>query len=145
VWLDAAPEGLPPLRMLLVWDNLSGHKSPALVDWLLAHGVASLYTPLSGSWLNMAESIQRILVARVERAASRKQPSIPQTARRSSTGSRPPYAAGTAPLRPSPGAASGTSAVSVAAALPGQARRFHIPHQLRRDPLVLQRDFDYGG
>jgi hypothetical protein len=63
-WLDAVPEGLPPLRMLLVWDNLAGHKSPALVAWLLAHGVAPLYTPLSGSWLNMAESIQRILVAR---------------------------------------------------------------------------------
>jgi len=63
-WLDAVPEGLPPLRMLLVWDNLSGHKSAALVDWLLAHGVAPLYTPLSGSWLNMAESVQRILVRR---------------------------------------------------------------------------------
>ncbi len=63
-WLDVVPEGLPPLRLLLVWDNLAGHKSPALVDWLLTHGVAPLYTPLSGSWLNMAESIQRILVAR---------------------------------------------------------------------------------
>jgi len=63
-WLDVVPEGLPPLRLLLVWDNLAGHKSPALVDWLLAHGVAPLYTPLSGSWLNMAESIQRILVSR---------------------------------------------------------------------------------
>ena len=63
-WLDAVPEGLPPLRMLLVWDNVAGHKSPALVDWLFAHGVAPLYTPLSGSWLNMAESIQRIVVAR---------------------------------------------------------------------------------
>jgi len=63
-WLDEVPEGLPPLRMLLVWDNLAGHKSPALVDWVLAHGVAPLYTPLSGSWLNMAESIQRIVVVR---------------------------------------------------------------------------------
>ncbi len=63
-WLDAVPEGVPPLRMLLVWDNLSGHTSPALVDWLRAHGVAPLYTPLSGSWRTMAASIQRILVAR---------------------------------------------------------------------------------
>jgi hypothetical protein len=63
-WLDVVPEGLPPLRMLLVWDNLAGHKSSALVAWLLAQGVAPLYTPLSGSWLNMAESIQRILVRR---------------------------------------------------------------------------------
>ncbi len=82
-WLDEVPEGLPPLRMLLVWDNLAGHKSPALVDWLLAQGVAPLYTPLSGSWLNMAESVQRILVARALNG------STPRGARRSSTGSRP--------------------------------------------------------
>ena len=58
------PDRLPPLRMLLILDNLSGHKTPALVLWLVAHGVMPLYTPLSGSWLNMAESIQRILVRR---------------------------------------------------------------------------------
>jgi hypothetical protein len=58
------PERLPPLRMLLVLDNLTGHKTPALVLWLVEHGVLPLYTPLSGSWLNMAESIQRILVRR---------------------------------------------------------------------------------
>jgi hypothetical protein len=58
------PERLPPLRLLLVLDNLTGHKTPALVLWLVAHGVMPLYTPLSGSWLNMAESIQRILVRR---------------------------------------------------------------------------------
>lgn len=55
---------LPPLRMLLVLDNLAGHKSGALVCWLMAHGIMPLYTPLAGSWLNMAESIQRILVSR---------------------------------------------------------------------------------
>src|SRR5262249_48626018 len=32
--------------------------------WLFAHGVMPLYTPLGGSWLNMAESIQRILKRR---------------------------------------------------------------------------------
>jgi hypothetical protein len=58
------PERLPPLRMLLILDNLTGHKSPSLVLWLVAHGVMPLYTPLSGSWLNMAESLQRILVGR---------------------------------------------------------------------------------
>jgi hypothetical protein len=58
------PEALPPLRVLLVLDNLSGHKTPALVLWLVAHGVMPLYTPLSGSWLNMAESVQRIIVRR---------------------------------------------------------------------------------
>jgi len=58
------PDRLPPLRLLLVLDNLTGHKTPTLVLWLVAHGVMPLYTPLSGSWLNMAESIQRILVRR---------------------------------------------------------------------------------
>jgi len=57
-------EELPPLRMLLVLDNLAGHKTPEFVCWLFAHGVMPLYTPLGGSWLNMAESIQRILKRR---------------------------------------------------------------------------------
>jgi hypothetical protein len=55
---------LPPLRMLLVLDNLAGHKTPELVCWLLAHGIMPLYTPVGGSWLNMAESLQRILKRR---------------------------------------------------------------------------------
>jgi len=55
---------LPPIRMLLIWDNLAGHKSEEMVLWLLGQGVVPLYTPLSGSWLNMAESVQRILVRR---------------------------------------------------------------------------------
>ena len=58
------PDVLPPLRALLVLDNLTGHKTPAFVLWLVAHGVMPLYTPLSGSWLNMAESVQRIIVRR---------------------------------------------------------------------------------
>lgn len=57
-------EALPPLRLLLILDNLAGHKSAAFVCWLMAHGIMPLYTPLGGSWLNMAESIQRILVGR---------------------------------------------------------------------------------
>jgi hypothetical protein len=52
---------LPPLRML---DNLAGHKTPEFVCWLFEHGVMPLYTPVGGSWLNMAESIQRILKRR---------------------------------------------------------------------------------
>jgi hypothetical protein len=55
---------LPPLRVLLVLDNLTGHKTPDLVCWLFAHGILPLYTPLGGSWLNMAASIQRILARR---------------------------------------------------------------------------------
>jgi hypothetical protein len=57
-------EALPPLRMLLIFDNLAGHKTATFVCWLMAHGIMPLYTPLSGGWLNMAESIQRILVSR---------------------------------------------------------------------------------
>ena len=64
-WLGHEPtEALPPLRLLLIWDNLAGHLSWSIVRWLLHHGVMPLYTPLSGSWLNMAESVQRILVRR---------------------------------------------------------------------------------
>jgi hypothetical protein len=73
------PEVLPPLQALLVLDNLAGHKTPAFVLGLVAHGVMPLDTPLSGSWLNtvraartggtpvrdgMAESIQRIIIRR---------------------------------------------------------------------------------
>jgi len=47
-----------------VWDNLAGHLSTSIVTWLFAHGVMPLYTPLSGSWLNMAESVQRIICGR---------------------------------------------------------------------------------
>jgi hypothetical protein len=57
-------EELPPLRMLLVLDNLAGHKTPEFVCWLFEHGIMPLYTPVSGSWLNMAESIQRVLKRR---------------------------------------------------------------------------------
>ncbi len=58
------PDDLPPLRMLLIWDNLKGHKTPIFVDWLIQHGIMPLYTPLGGSWLNMTESLQRILKQR---------------------------------------------------------------------------------
>jgi len=55
---------LPPLRLLLIWDNLAGHQTPEMVCWLMRHGIMPLYTPLGGSWLNMAESVQRILTRR---------------------------------------------------------------------------------
>lgn len=58
------PDPLPPLRMILIWDNLRGHHTPDMVTWLLQHGILPLYTPLGSSWLNMAESMQRILVGR---------------------------------------------------------------------------------
>src|SRR5207244_11219546 len=57
-------EKLPPLRLLLVMDNLAGHLTARFVVWLFEHGIMPLYTPLSGSWLNMTESVQRILAGR---------------------------------------------------------------------------------
>jgi hypothetical protein len=58
------PRHLPPLRLLLVMDNLVGHKNPAWLNWCFGQGILPVYTPLGGSWLNMAESIQRILKRR---------------------------------------------------------------------------------
>jgi hypothetical protein len=58
------PENLPALRMLLIWDNLQGHHTASFVRWLIEHGIMPVYTPIGGSWLNMAESMQRILVSR---------------------------------------------------------------------------------
>lgn len=66
---------LPLLRMALVLDNLAGHKTPAFVQWCFAQGIVLLYTPLGGSWLNMAESIQGIIE---HRALHGQHPATPQ-------------------------------------------------------------------
>lgn len=58
------PKQLPELRLLMVCDNLAGHKTPEFVLWLCEQGILPLYTPLGGSWLNMAESMQQILKRR---------------------------------------------------------------------------------
>ena len=64
-WLGHPPRTpKPPLRIVLVLDNLAGHRSYDLVQWFFEHGVMPLYTPVGGSWLNMAESLQRIIVPR---------------------------------------------------------------------------------
>jgi hypothetical protein len=55
---------LPPLRMLLLLDNLAGHSSHDWVHWCHERGIGLLYTPCAGSWLNMAESVQRIIIRR---------------------------------------------------------------------------------
>ena len=61
---DARSQGWPPVRLVLVLDNLVGHCSRDLVDWCHQQGIVLLYTPLGGSWLNLCESVQRILVRR---------------------------------------------------------------------------------
>lgn len=58
------PAELVAPRILLVLDNLAGHLTPAFVLWLFEHGIIPLYTPLGASWLNMTESIQRIIERR---------------------------------------------------------------------------------
>lgn len=57
-------EALPAPRVLLIWDNLKGHTSWPMVRWCLERGVLPLWTPIAGSWLNLAESLQRIVVRR---------------------------------------------------------------------------------
>ena len=63
-WPITLPEELPSWRLLLVLDNLTGHKTPELVLWMFSRGIMPLYTPLCGSWLNMCESVQRIIKRR---------------------------------------------------------------------------------
>ena len=58
------PRHVPPLRLLLILDNLVGHKNSDWLGWCFRQGILPLYTPLGGSWLNRAESIQRILKRR---------------------------------------------------------------------------------
>jgi hypothetical protein len=66
---------LPPVRVLLIWDNLKGHYTPDLVQWRAQRGIRLLYTPLAGSWRHMAESVQRSIV---RRALAGQHPTSPQ-------------------------------------------------------------------
>ena len=43
------PAKLPPLRMLLIWDNLAGHLTAALLCWMFSQGILPLQTPLGGA------------------------------------------------------------------------------------------------
>jgi hypothetical protein len=65
----------PPIRLILVWDNLAGHCTSSMVPWVFEHGILPLYTPIGGAWLNMAESRQRIIVPR---ALAGQHPQTPQ-------------------------------------------------------------------
>ena len=50
-WLGHPPRTpKPPLRIVLVLDNLAGHLSYDLVGWFFEHGILPLYTPVGGSW-----------------------------------------------------------------------------------------------
>jgi hypothetical protein len=52
------------LRLNLIWNNVARHLSYAAVRRPFQHGLMPPYTLLPGSWLNMAESLQRIIVRR---------------------------------------------------------------------------------
>jgi hypothetical protein len=65
MWLRwSLSDQYPPLHLILLWDNLAGHRNEQMVFWLFKHEIMPLSTLLSGSWLNMAESMQRISVHR---------------------------------------------------------------------------------
>src|SRR5207237_6238239 len=56
-WLGHEPRALfPPLRLVLVWDNLAGHLSWPIVHVLFQHGVLPIYLPLSGPCPNLVDS-----------------------------------------------------------------------------------------
>jgi hypothetical protein len=59
---------LPPVlsapRLLLVWHRPQGNWTPELIGEVSLHDFMPLDTPLCGSWLNMAKSMQRIMVRR---------------------------------------------------------------------------------
>jgi hypothetical protein len=65
----------PSLRIVLVLDTLAGHRSYDLGRWFVDQGVMPLCTPIGGSWLNMAESVHRLLVPR---ALAGQHPKNPQ-------------------------------------------------------------------
>jgi hypothetical protein len=71
----SVPQAPPPRRLLLVLANLTGHYPDDFVRWRCAHGIMPRSTPLGGSYLNMAASIQRILK---RRALDGQQPQTPE-------------------------------------------------------------------
>lgn len=60
----AHADEFPPVRLILILDNLKGHHTKAFVQWCTVRGILLLYTPIAGSWLNLAEPLQRIVVRR---------------------------------------------------------------------------------
>jgi hypothetical protein len=66
VWQDGLtapftlPEQLPPLRLLLVWDNLAGHKSTDMVVWLCQYGIMPLHTGVRHRTGRIARFVARI-------------------------------------------------------------------------------------
>src|SRR3954453_20979098 len=62
--LQLAARPTPAAAVAGVGQSHRPQDARPLVLWLCAHGVMPLYTPVGGSWLNMAESIERVLKRR---------------------------------------------------------------------------------
>ena len=73
-----APEVVPEGRRWQDWDIFPAAEQldRFLVQWCAEHGILLLWTPTAGSWLNMAESLQRIIQ---RRALSGQHPASAQT------------------------------------------------------------------
>ena len=102
LWPHESAEGLPPLRIILVLDNLAGHLSPDLLGWFFHHGVMPLYTPVGG---RLSEH-GRVGAAH-HRAPGAFRPASHTCEAESSTGWSKPWPAGTTSPRPLCGMASG--------------------------------------
>ncbi|MCA1723918.1 MAG: hypothetical protein LC748_06655 [Thermomicrobia bacterium] len=145
------PETLPPLRLLLVLDNLTGHRTPAFVLWLFAHRIMPLYTPLGGSWLNLPKGHPPRLF-NASSFGGRWMGITRRRRRRSSAGWKRPPTAGTGHRRRLSGAAnakcggSGHSSAAMRSVDQGRGRSCHYTgsgqHEAMAmintsDPLVL--------
>ncbi len=126
----------PPLRLILIWDNLAGHKSADFVHWLCAQGILPLYTPLSGSWLNLPQG-RPPSHCNGSSCGGRWRGSIRRTARRSLAGWRRRWPGGTRHRRRSceeANATSGGNAPDIACSgTPPQPPNLSY---LRHDPLA---------
>jgi hypothetical protein len=139
VW-STLPQSLPPLRMLLVLDNLFGHYSVDFVLWLFAHGIMPLYTPLGGSW-NMAESIQRILKRRDGQHATRPEEIIAWLEAAARGWNREPRrSSGVANARPDEHGLARAARVSVDEASGGGDRS---PDHGRPEPMAMSKPADH--
>ncbi len=68
------PAHRPPRRRLLSLDQLAGHPTPALVEWLVRPGLGPLDTPVAGRGLQMPEAVQRLSKRRAGQGASPADP-----------------------------------------------------------------------
>src|SRR5579859_2471540 len=142
----------PPVQVLLILDNLAGHKSYPLVQWCAEHGILLLWTPNAGRLSQHGRvAATHHPAASAFRSASRRRPDAQEVAHRGSRGlesaSDAIYLGRQAPCASRPGLRT--------AAPPGRIRGNHhlrcssthpfgsllqegsiIPQDLATDPLV---------